>query len=132
MTKMPWLDNRRDARIDTYEEELEQAYEHYIAKVMEIAARARREMLVPWLRLTGCEFVQGNGAWLIFDDSKTRYLPNGKRDHNDYGSQMNDSLPDWLDRLMRLEVDGAYGNPEVALWMLDYTNKKTKNGGGLK
>ncbi len=121
----------RDTKIDSYEEELEQAYEHYIAKVMEIAARARREMLVPWLKLTGCEFVQGNGTWLIYNDSKNRYLSDGRRDWNDYGSHMNDNLPEWLDRVMELEIEGAQGNAELSLWMIDYSARKTKNGGGI-
>jgi hypothetical protein len=127
MSDTEWFDKRRKARIDTYNEELEQAYEHYIAKVEAIAAKAREEVVIPFLKDRGWEFRQGNGTWLISDDSRIRYLPSGKRDHRSYADQMNDELPDWLDRCMRLYVEGAYGNPELALWMLDYTTRKTKN-----
>lgn len=122
----------REAKINTLEKELKKLYETYISSVEMIAAEARRELLVPYLRPRGWEFVTGNGTWLVYDDSKTRYLPDGSRAWNDYSSHMNDNLPDWLDRLMKLEVEGSWGNSELALWMLDYTTKKTKNGGGQK
>ena len=132
MVKIDWLEQRKNAKVVVYENELEQAFEHYEAKVMEIAARARREMLVPWLKVTNCEFLTGNGTWSVNDPSSVRYLPNGDRDWRSYAHIMNDDLPDWLDRLMRLEVEGSQGNSELALWMLDYTTRKTKNSGGLK
>ena len=116
--------------IDVYEEEQTTAHEAYVAKVEAIAAKARHELLVPYLKARGWEFRQGNGTWLISDDSRIRYLPDGSRDWRSYVDQMNDDLPDWLDRLMRLEVEGSWGNGELALWMLDYTTRKTKNGGG--
>ncbi len=132
MVKVDWIDKRKRARIDVYDKELKLAYEQYIAKVEMIAARARREMLVPYLKITGWEFLTGNGTWVITDASKVRYLRNGKRDYRDYGYQMNDELPDWLDQLMRLDVEGAGDSSELALWMIDYTTRKTKNGGGQK
>ena len=116
-----------NAKIDAYNDQLDQAYQDYITKVEAIAADAGRELLVPYLKSRGWEFRQGNGTWLISDDSRIRYLPDGKRDWRSYADQMNDELPDWLDRLMRLEVEGSWGNGELALWMLDYTTRKTKN-----
>ena len=131
MNSVEWLNRDKKIKIDVYEEELEQAHEHYIAKVLEIAARARRELVIPWLKLTGCEFTTGNGTWSITDPSKIVYLRNGHRDWRNYGYDMTDNLPPWLDRLLRLEVEGSQGNGELALWMIDYTIRKTKNRGGL-
>lgn len=111
-------------QIDVYEEELKTAYEAYVAKVMYIAAKARGSIIVPWLQLRGYEFTQGNGTWLISDPTADKTNPRS------YAWYLNDNLPEPIERCLTLEVEGTQGNPELGLWMRDFTTRKTKNGGG--
>lgn len=116
--------------IDRAANQLELAYKLYTNRVEAEAAELRKIVLVPWLKRNGYEFRTGNGTWSVTDPAKIVYLPNGKRNWGNHDYDMNDRLPDDIDRLLRLEIDGSWGNGELGLWMQDYTLEKTKNGGG--
>jgi len=119
--------------IDRYEDDLEDAYQRYITDINEIALRARSEVLLPYLKANGYEFTTGNGTYSIADPGKITYRANGSRDWRNYDYDMLlQGVPDIIDRVLHLEVEGSQGNGELGLWMLDYTTRKTKNGGGQK
>lgn len=123
-------DNPYGAFVDILSDYVELAHTIYIREITKLAADARRDVVIPMLRSRGWEFRTGNGTWSVTDPAKIVYLGNGKRNWGNRDYDMNDSLPPELDRVLRIEVEGSWGNGELGLWMQDYTLEKTKNGGG--
>ena len=105
--------NPYGAIIDHYEDRVDALYRNYIRQVEQLAAEVREQVVVPMLKRRGWEFLQGNGTWSIVDASNKDIYE--------------EDLPEPLRLALCIVVEGAYGNPELGLWMEDYTTKKTKN-----
>ena len=122
--------NPYGAFVDILEDYVRLAHTIYIREITKLAADARRDVVIPILKSKGWEFTTGNGTWSVTDPAKIVYTSTGKRNWGNHDYMMNDDLPYELDRVLRIEVDGSWGNSELGLWMQDYTLEKTKNGGG--
>jgi hypothetical protein len=117
--------------IERAEHELEVIYNSYIANVERVAKEMRDWVLVPWLKANNYEFKTGNGTWSVYDVAEiARLKAEGISIWHGSDWELSDRLPEDIDRLLRLEVDGSWGNGELGLWMQDYCKEKTRNGGG--
>ena len=93
-----------------YQEQLDKAYNEYIQKIEGVAAQARKDYLIPYLKKNGYNFLSGNGTYYIFNPT-----------NRDNYIMLN--LPKRIEKILQLEV-GDRGNSELGLWMLDYEDNE--------